>query len=150
MYCERCGRKIDEALNFCSGCGAQLKKEGESGQSILKSLISALIAVAIAGLGILVAILVILLDRVPNFDPVVVFGAIYLAVLFGICFLITRQISKLIDAKLEKRDFVETARSQPLIQLPTKTTAQLDEFREPASVIESTTRTLDKVPVQRD
>ena len=36
---------------------------------------------------------------------------------------------------------------EPLVQLPPRTTAQLEEYRQPASVTDSTTRTLDKVPV---
>lgn len=152
MFCERCGKKIDEALNFCNACGAQLKKEKSEQQSILNTLITALIVVCTAGLGVLVGLMAILLDKLQNPEPAFVFAFFYLATLFGIAFMIMRQISKLIDAKLNGKevDFESPRRrKEPLVQLPPKTTNQLEEFREPASVIENTTRTLDEVPIRR-
>lgn len=149
MYCERCGKRIEEALNFCNGCGAQIKKENDGPQSVLNTLITALIVVATAGLGVLIGLLAVLLDKVPRPEPVIALAIFYLATVFGICFMIMRQISKMIDAKLDKRESRETATLQPLVQLPAKNTAQLEEFREPASVIENTTRTLDEIPIGR-
>jgi len=150
MYCERCGKQIDNALNFCNACGAQLKKEKGERQSVLNMMITALIVVCTAGLGVLVGLMAILLNNLPNPEPAFVFAVVYLATLFGIVFLIMRQVSKLIDANLKGKDadFLSPRRrdEQPLVQLPPKTTAQLEEQRQPASVIENTTRTLDEVP----
>ena len=149
MYCERCGKKIDDALNLCNACGAQLKKEKSEQQSVLNMLITALIVVCTAGLGVLVGLMAILLDKFPNPEPAFVFALFYLATVFGIAFMITRQISKVIDAKLKGNDISapqRTIREEPLVQLPPKTTNQLEDFREPASVIENTTRTLEEVP----
>jgi hypothetical protein len=56
-----------------------------------------------------------------------------------------RQVSRIIDHEQKARD-VPKRNAEPLVQLPPKSTNQLDEFREPASVIDSTTRTLDKIP----
>ena len=148
MYCERCGKQIEEALNFCNACGAQLRKEKSEQQSVLNTMITALIVVCTAGLGVLVGLMAILLDKLPNPEPAFVFAVFYLATLFGISFMIMRQISKLIDAKLKVRD-ADTSnirpREEPLVQLPPRTTAQLEEYRQPASVVENTTRTLDEV-----
>jgi predicted nucleic acid-binding Zn ribbon protein len=152
MYCERCGKQIDDALNFCNACGAQLKKEKSEQQSVLNTLITALIVVCTAGLGVLVGLMAILLDKLPYPEPAFVFAFCYLATLFGIAFMIMRQISKLIDAKLigkDNSDSPRVRREEPLVQLPPKTTNQLEDFREPASVIENTTRTLDEVPLRR-
>lgn len=148
MYCDRCGKQIDDALNFCNACGAQLKKEKSEQQSVLNMLITALIVVCTAGLGVLVGLMAILLDKLQNPEPAFIFALFYLATLFGIAFMIMRQISKLIDAKLmgKELDFEPARRrEEPLVQLPPKTTAQLGAFREPASVIENTTRTLDEI-----
>jgi hypothetical protein len=150
MYCERCGKQIEEALNFCNGCGAQIKRNGETEhKSVLNTLIVALIVVVTSGLGVLAGLLAILLDRLPFAEPILIFAGVYLFVLFGICFLIMRQVSKMIDAKLGINKFAEPAgrSTEPLIKLPPRTTAQLEEFREPASVIDNTTRTLDEVPL---
>ena len=151
MYCERCGKQLDDALNFCNGCGAQLKRSGDTEQkSVLNLLITALIVVTTAGIGVLAGLLAILLNKVPNFEPVIAFAVLYLATLFGICFMIMRQVSKLIDAKLAGKDVYETPNSSdPFVRLPPRTTAQLEHHREPASVTDSTTRTLDEVPVGR-
>ena len=149
MYCERCGKQIEEALNFCNACGAQLrKKEKSEQQSVLNTLITALIVVCTAGLGVLVGLMAILLDKLQNPEPAFIFAIFYLATLFGIAFMLMRQISKLIDAKLRGNDLSSpsrTVREDPLIQLPPRTTAQLEEHREPASVVDSTTRTLDEL-----
>ncbi|HBE82281.1 MAG: zinc ribbon domain-containing protein [Blastocatellia bacterium] len=150
MYCDRCGKQIDESLNFCKSCGAQLRKGDDQTKSILGSLVSALIAVAVVGLAILVGLMAILLDKVPNPEPVFIFAIFYLATLFGICFMIMRQISKLIDRKLgDPAPLAKTSsiESVPLVQLPPKATNPLDEFQQPASVTDHTTRTLEKVPV---
>lgn len=152
MYCERCGKQIDNALNFCNACGAQIKKEKSEQQSVLKTLIAALIVVCTTGMGVLIGLMAIMLDKFPNPEPAFIFAIFYLATLFGIAFMIMRQISKLIDAKLNSKDvdFESPRRNEePLVQLPPKTTNQLEDFREPASVIENTTRTLDEVPVRR-
>lgn len=157
MYCERCGKQLDDALNFCNGCGAQLRTTGDAqGQrSILNTLIVALIVIVTGGIGVLAALLAIMLDRVPRLEPIMAFSIFYLAALFGISFLIMRQVSKLIDAKLAGKNIydpapVKTATVQPLVQLPPKTTAQLEEHRQPASVVDATTRTLEEVPIRRN
>ena len=139
MYCSRCGKQIDDSLKFCNGCGARIKNEDDSP---LTSLITALIIIGTAGLGILVGLSAVLLDKIPNFGPVLIFGVVYLGVLFGICFMLMRQITKLIDADLGRRGLPE---AKQFSELPPRSTNQLEEFREPASVIDQTTRTLDKI-----
>ena len=153
MYCERCGKQIDNALNFCNACGAQLKQEKSEQQSVLNMMITALIVVCTAGLGVLVGLMAILLNNLPNPEPAGILAIFYLATLFGIVFMIMRQVSKLIDAKLKGKetDFESPRRrEEPLVQLPPKTTAQLEDYRQPASVVENTTRTLDEVPLRRN
>jgi hypothetical protein len=148
MYCDRCGKRIDDALNFCNSCGAQLKGNDNDidRKSVLNSLVVALIVIATGGLGILAGIIAILFESVGKPEPVFVFALIYLAVLFGICFLILRQISKLLDLSSvgSGRRSKDPA---PPVQLPRRNTARLEEFREPASVTDQTTRTLDKIPL---
>jgi hypothetical protein len=144
MYCERCGKQIDESLNYCNACGSQLRREIVAPQKSLTAfMISALACTLIFGLIILAMLMSTLFEKVPNPAPIVVFGVAYLVVLFGICFIITRQVSKLIDADLRSRDLAPRASAPPLVQLPPRSTSQLEEFREPASVTDHTTRTLE-------
>jgi len=141
MFCARCGKQIDDSLKYCNGCGAQIKEEVDSP---LTSLITALIVIGTAGLGILVGLSAVLLRSIPTVEAVLIFGVIYLAVLFGICFMIMRQITKVIDANLGSRRLSESEKR--FVELPPRSTNQLEEFREPASVTDQTTRTLDKIP----
>lgn len=154
MYCERCGKKIDNSLNFCNGCGAQLRKEKEKDEerSVFSGLLSALIAVAVVGFGVLVGFTAILLDKIEKTEAIFAFVLAYLATLFAVLFMIGRQLAKVIDRKIEaeprpKRQTITDP--QPLVQLPPKSTNPLEEFNGPASVTEHTTRTLDEVPVER-
>ena len=145
MYCESCGKKIDESLNYCNGCGASLRGETRSVKSLAAFLIAGLTVVTITGLIVLAMMIAFLVDRVsPRIESLFVFGMVFLLVLFVIDYLIMRQVSRLIDHELKVRE-VPKRSSGPLVQLPPRSTNQLDEFREPASVTDVTTRTLDKV-----
>jgi len=151
MYCERCGKQIDESLNYCNSCGANLKPDPPRSQRPLAIfLISTLSVTVIIGLIVLAGLLAGLFDKVSRAEPLFVFAGFYLLVLFGISFLIMRQVSKLIDAELGTRDLPSSRKSAPAVQLPPRSTNQLDEFREPASVTDHTTRTLEKVPIDRN
>jgi hypothetical protein len=146
MYCESCGKKIDESLNYCNGCGASLRGEVRSQKSLAAFLIAGLTVVTITGLVVLAMLMAFLVDRVsPRIEPLFVFGMIFLLLLFGIDFLIIRQVSRIIDHELKARDLPKRS-AEPLVQLPPKSTNPLDEFREPASVTDHTTRTLEQVP----
>lgn len=147
MYCERCGRQIDETLNYCNSCGAQLRRENPP-PKLAGVMIASLAFITIFGLIVLAWLLVNLFDRTPNPEPLLAFGAVYLFALFGICFLIMRQVSKLIDADLRSRDFPQRTSPPTVVQLPPRSTSQLEEFREPASVTDHTTRTLEPTPLK--
>jgi hypothetical protein len=110
-------------------------------------MISAFACTVIFGLLILAILMSTLLEKVPNPDPVIAFGVAYLVVLFAISFVISRQVSKLIDADLKSREFPQRS-SAPPVQLPPRSANQLDEFREPASVTDHTTRTLEPTRVR--
>ena len=153
MYCPNCGKIANQKLKYCSGCGERLSKPSEMDKDgtpgkMLDNILTTLFLVVMFGLGILVGLVAVLLGN--NVEPrFVVFIAIaYLAAVFGICYTLLSQVPKLIDAKLKVRErsyeYVEPPQLEPL------TTAQLEEYREPVSVIENTTRTLDKVSVERN
>jgi hypothetical protein len=148
MYCERCGKTIDESLNYCNNCGAQLRRESPPPRSLVAVMIGATALTTIAGLLIMAVLLAILLERSQFPEPVFAFGAVFLLVLGAISFMMMRQVSKLIDAELKSRDFSQRTSPPPAVQLPPRSTSQLEEFREPASVTDHTTRTLEPTRVQ--
>ena len=148
MYCDRCGKQIDESLNYCNSCGAQLRRDNPP-PKLAGVMIASLAFIAITGLIVLAWLLVNLVDRMgPKPEPLFAFAAVYLTTLFGICFMLMRQVSKVIDAELRSRDFPQRTSSPPAVQLPPRSTSQLEEFREPASVTDHTTRTLEPTPLK--
>lgn len=154
MYCELCGKQISDSLNFCNGCGAQLRKQKKKDDedSVFSGLIVALITVSVVGLGVLVGFVAVLSDKVRDTSALFAFVIVYLATLLGICFLIARQLAKVIDRDHADRGRVGSGtigEPERLVQLPPKSTNPLEDFNGPASVTEHTTRTLDEVPVER-
>jgi zinc-ribbon domain len=147
MYCSNCGTKIKPELNYCNYCGTKVSKvELETQKTIAENLSSAV--GYIGGFGLLGFIFVALILVKNGVHPTALtfISLFYLASLFGICFLIILQI-----ASLTKKELPENEVLQPDFQtgqLNSAATAQLEEHREPASVTENTTRTLDKIKVK--
>ena len=150
MFCSKCGNQVNAKLKYCNVCGAKTAKdeEAEGGKiSPLNALITTLSFVALFGLGILVGLVGVLLkNSVPN-DVLIIIAVSYLITLFGICFSLTRLMSKLIDAKTKAES---SNQAIPLVQLPAPNTAQLEEMKQPFSVVENTTRTFDEEFVKRN
>lgn len=156
MFCPNCGKNVNAKLKFCSGCGDRLSKatefdkDGTPGK-MLDNILTTLFLVVMFGLGILVGLIAVLLGNDVRIEPVVVITLAYLAAVFGICFTLVRQIPKLVDAKLKANEEYSSPvsiRDEAIVQLPPRLTNQLGEFRQPASVTDSTTRTLDKIPAR--
>jgi hypothetical protein len=152
MYCPNCGNTVSKKLKYCNGCGERLSKAVEMDKDstpgkMLDNVLTTIFLVVMFGLGILVGLVAVLLGNAVRVEPVVVIVVAYLAAVFGICFMLLKQVPKLIDARLRSIDRADEP-AEPRHLSPI-TTAQLEEFREPVmSVTDHTTRTLDKVPVK--
>ncbi len=154
MFCPNCGKTVNEKLKYCNGCGERLSKEIEIDKDgtpgkMLDNILTALFLVVMFGLGILVGLVAVLLGN--NVEPkfVMYIAITYLAAVFGICYTLLSQVPKLIDAKLKSQQGSPGQLEYP--QLERVTTAQLEEYREPAmSVTEHTTKTLDQIPLRRN
>jgi hypothetical protein len=149
MFCATCGNAINDKLNYCKSCGAKIvKDERETPASMMNHMVTSLTFIALGGLGILIGLVSVLLKNGFDQAGIVVVAGIYLAALFGICYMLLSQLTKLIDAKLNrKHEPAPPAENYQPPQLFAKTTAQLEEQREPvASVVDHTTRTFDKIP----
>ena len=152
MFCPNCGKDVDTKLRYCSGCGerllkaAEIDKDGTPGK-MLDNVLTTIFLVVMFGLGILVGLVAVLMNSGIEPKFVLFISIAYLAAVFGICYQLLSQVPKLIDARLRQGQRVETVLTD--VQLPPRTTHQLEEFREPASVIDNTTRTLDKIPAGR-
>ena len=149
MFCPKCGKSVTDGLKYCNSCGVRLTRETEDKDGtpgkMLDDILDTLFWFAMVGLGILVGLVAVLLSKDVKTEIVATIVIAYLTVIFGVCFMLARQVPKLIDAKLQR--WGSSVDQETPSQLRPLTTAQLEEYREPAmSVTEHTTRTLDKVP----
>jgi hypothetical protein len=154
MYCPNCGQTVNKKLKFCNSCGERLSKASEIDKDgmpgkMLDNVLTTIFLIVMFGLGILVGLVAVLLgnDVQPPLVGIIVIA--YLAAVFGICFMLLKQVPKLIDARLKAMNLGDEPAEERLLR--PMSAAQLDEFREPAaSVTERTTRTLDEVPLKRN
>ena len=151
MYCSKCGSLVNNELNYCNSCGEKLAKakDKDAPKAMLDDILTSLCFIAIFGFVFFVGLVAILLDKSVPANVFLMVLLTYLVALFGICFMLLRQVPKLIDANLKENKAEKSQVIQPA-QLSSPTTAQLEEHREPVlSVTENTTRTLEEVSVRK-
>lgn len=142
MYCSTCGTEISAELNYCKRCGARVDKLAvqEKSPASLAYLSMATGFVGLGGLGLTVGLVAILLKNGVVPEAIVMLTLAFLATVFGITFLILRQISQISNVSSPAKEKFFAAP-----QLSAANTAQLEEPRQPArSVTENTTRTLEE------
>ena len=148
MYCSTCGTLINTELNYCNRCGARVDKlaVSENKSEALEYLSMATGFVGLGGLGLTVGLIAILLNKNVVIEAVVILAMLFLATVFGITFLMIRQLSRM-TIPIGSEQISE--KPNP-VQLGATNTAQLEEYRQPAqSVTEQTTRTLEEVLLKR-
>ena len=151
MHCPHCGNTVNKGLKYCNICGGRLASpdediDGTPGK-MLDNILTTLFLTVMFGFGILVGLVAVLLGNSVPTQLVTIIVVVYLAAIFGVCFMLVKQVSKLIDAKLKSLNIPAGEPSAP--QLKPLTTAQLEEHREPVmSVTDHTTRTLDNLPLK--
>lgn len=151
MHCPNCGDAVNKKLRFCKSCGERLSKADEIDKDgtpgkMLDNILTTIFLVVMFGLGILVGLVAVLLGNNLNPTFVTMIAIAYLAAVFGICFMLLRQVPKLVDARLKVNNLEEDFRER--VRLAPPSVARLDEYREPAmSITDRTTKTLDRVPL---
>ncbi len=142
MYCSTCAAEIKIGLNYCSRCGARVDKLAtvEKSSRALGVLSAGTSFVVLGGLGMTVGLIAILLKSGVVIEAVVMLALAFLATVFGISFLMIRQISQMTNnSQTSQKNGFENPQLNPA------NTAQLEEPRQPArSVTENTTRTLEQ------
>lgn len=148
MYCPSCAHPVKDGLKYCNSCGARIAavEKDDSPAKMLDDVLETLFWTTAVSLGILVGLVAVMLGNHVNADIVGIVAVFYLATVGMITFMLARQVPKLIDARL--RSVQPSADNVEHAQLRSPTTAQIEDFREPAmSVTDHTTKTLDKMPV---
>ncbi|MBX3244641.1 MAG: hypothetical protein KF685_09325 [Acidobacteria bacterium] len=150
MFCSGCGTKIQENLSYCSQCGKRASDErSDSRNALITNLTSAVGFVGSAGfIGFIFVVLILAKSGVPA-NQIIPISVIYFAALFGICFMIMRQLSAFNNDASAKND-IQPPASQAAYLHP-NTTARLNEPADMGigSVTDHTTRTLERTPVER-
>lgn len=151
MFCSTCGKQVNENLNFCNNCGARIDSKTDEAQTGSFGLNSATVTGGLGMFGLFGFVFLAIKLIEKNLDPGFVFSllALYVAAIFGLCFMIFRQPANhsFKSRKKEKTDEEYTAPKN----LFSENHPQLAAPYQPAvsSVTENTTRTLDEVLVER-
>lgn len=149
MYCSGCGTQIQTGLNYCSRCGRRAADDADA-TSVAKSLASALGYIPGVGFFCYIFVLVVLLKNGIPGNQIIPISFIYFAVLFGMFFFTLRQAAALSKGSRSASYGFPPNEEAAGYSSPVET-ARLRQLREPGigSVIENTTRTLDKEHVER-
>jgi hypothetical protein len=107
MYCSACGSEVQEGLRYCNRCGASLAADETADAppprlfGIIMALTGAIVLVGIAGLVAIFLFSLEFLSRGNIPAETVVFLIVFTLVVFGIIALLTRQLSRVLNAYLK-------------------------------------------------
>jgi len=92
MFCSKCGQFIGEGLNFCKSCGAKVSdaKSGDVGklsESAFITLVSGIIAIPIAGLGVVIGLMSVMKESGFSSD------AIFISMLISFALLLAAEVT---------------------------------------------------------
>ncbi len=135
-------------LHYCNSCGFRLQGgSGSDGGSIAESLAKAVGWIGVVGLITFVFVLAILFANAVDPGVVVVVSFFYLGAVFAIC---SKLLSNIKSVRGTDSSFPKSSKETPGELSPANTNQLEPAKTPPASVTDHTTRTLDKVPLERD
>ncbi len=149
MYCSSCGTAVTPGLSYCNRCGAELtakeRKTADTGDVSVESLVWALVAVTVGGIGA-VMVLIAVLSKV--------FGKEILLFVTLLSFLLvlstTAMFLWLLLRRMRRADESSDAARRSEQETKELGAATRRALQEPlASVTEHTTRTFEPVPLER-
>jgi hypothetical protein len=153
MYCSSCGSAVAQNLNYCNRCGAKVSDAkiggvNKTAMSFHISLINAIAAVFIVGLGA-IAVLIGVMKQVVGFDTSIILAItlISFAMMLTVESVLIRLLLKGKKGTEEADDLAKRQNEQTTRELEE---AQARVLPEPMpSVTEHTTRTLEPVYSER-
>ncbi len=150
MYCSSCGNEIKKGLNYCNSCGARIVDlEKEKSGSRTQNISTAIGFVGLGGIIGFIFLVKLLLENKVQEAPLIIILLAFLATVFGISFLLIKQLSGSSSSPKSEDDFGFQTNIPKAVK-PADTN-QLEEPKQKpaASVVENTTRTLEEVPIER-
>jgi hypothetical protein len=149
MYCSSCGGSVADGLSYCNRCGAKLsgaKSEGQQSPTLPESLIWAIVAVFVVGLGTTIGLMAVMKNELGFGQGLILtFSALSFLLMFAIEGVL---ISLLMRNKNGAREEREAAR---LEVMPPKELNTARALVEPApTVTENTTRTFEPIYRERE
>ncbi|HTH36729.1 MAG TPA: hypothetical protein VL572_02125 [Pyrinomonadaceae bacterium] len=153
MFCSSCGKTINPDLRYCNHCGARLDADGDGSMRIPESsfnlLVGGLLAVPIAGIGLIIGLLTVMKRELGFGDEMIAIMALLCTALLlltelGLLWLLwtSARHGRVRKAKPGQQNLPE--HDVELRGLPESRIEPAD--RQVQSVTEHTTRTLDAVP----
>jgi hypothetical protein len=158
MFCATCGNSVNPDLRYCNSCGARSggadePETGQMSESSFNLLVSAILAIPIAGIGIMIGLLVVMKKELGLRDELIgtisLMGFILLLVAEG--GLIWLLLHRTRAPKKKKALPAETPVQLADVQMRGLNAGQPRSAQDSiSSVTEHTTRTLDAVPLERE
>lgn len=168
MFCQTCGNEIIGNPTYCNRCGFRVSGALEkserpmmmippakpTGIVITLSIVTGLIV--LTGLGMLIPLLIALLKSHVDVSAVAAITFMFLATLFGVSWLLIKQVSRALDVYLhggnvsaDNQNSPQHLPQQQSAQLFSRNTGQIEAPKHPfISVTEHTTKILD--PAQQE
>ena len=170
MFCPSCGAETSEGLSYCKRCGAKLgaARGGDSRPKVMGMVWAVSLAVAVITLGGLLAVLGFVIEFGRDASNMVVgLFALLLLVVFGVDYLLARQLSRLLSFHLHgggdgpRGQKVDAAAPPAQLEAPrpsaygaleqtTRTLGDLEQATRTLGSAEQATRTLDPAPTERE
>jgi hypothetical protein len=152
MYCSSCGFAVSGDVNYCKNCGA--RSSGAKGEGVAKpsvafseSLIWAIVAVFVVGLGCIIGLMAVMKDY--GFDKGVIIGVTLL--IFLLMLAVEGVFIRLLTGHTRgAKEMSDTRRLKEKATQELGVAAQARALREPVpGVTEHTTRTFEPIYVDR-
>jgi len=152
MFCPSCGTEVASSLSYCNRCGAELNVRAHSlinsSDNLLISIVWAIVAVTVLGLGVIIGLLALMKETLHfNDGPIMGFALLSFLMLMAADGVFIWLLSRL---RIGAKDAGDK------IKLPRQTLRELDatparRLPEPAmSVTETTTRALEPSHSERN
>ena len=141
MYCANCGTLLTQGLSYCNRCGTSLRERSSgTNTGAISAFLTAITLIGVGGLGLMFAGALVLRRGANLSQELIGFFMLFAFLIVSMIeLMLVRNLSKLMGAKEEKKNYLPAQPISNDLRLP-----QATPFGEPvSSVTENTTRSLE-------